>query len=146
MRNLIYTLLFLFISVPIISQEEDAKEKERALRTSTNLTWDGNKNLSENNFVQAEVDYRKAIAKSPENAAAPYNLGTAYYNNETYSEAFGRFKEAGEVATSKKEKHKAYHNMGNVFMKRKDYPKAVEAYKEALRNDPTDDETRYNRP
>jgi tetratricopeptide (TPR) repeat protein len=144
MGKLIYTFLLLFISVSVFSQEEDAKQKERALRTSTNLTWDGNKNLSENNFVEAEVDYRQAIAKSSENAAAPYNLGTAYYNNETYSEAFGRFKEAGEVATSKKDKHKAYHNMGNVFMKRKDYPKAVEAYKEALRNDPTDDETRYN--
>ncbi|MDC6388022.1 tetratricopeptide repeat protein [Maribacter sp. PR1] len=144
MRKLITTFLLLFISTFIVAQEEDVKEKAKALKNSTNLTWDGNKNLSENNFVQAEVDYRKAIAESPENAAAPYNLGTAYYNQETYSEAFGRFKEAGEATSSKEEKHKAYHNMGNVFMKRKEYPKAIEAYKEALRNDPTDDETRYN--
>lgn len=138
----------LFLLVCIVSvvsgQEEDAKEKEQALRTSNNYTWDGNKNLSEDNFIQAEVDYRKAIAQSPDNAAAPYNLGNAYYKNETYSEAFGRFKEAGETATSKTEKHKAYHNMGNVFMKRKEYAKAVEAYKEALRNNPKDEETRYN--
>lgn len=126
------------------AQEVDLKEKEKALRTSTNLTWEGNKDLSEDNFVQAEVDYRKAIAKSPENNAAPYNLGNAYYSNETYNEAFGRYKEAGEAAQSKEEKHMAYHNMGNVFMKRKDYAKAVEAYKEALRNNPKDEETRYN--
>lgn len=126
------------------AQEVDLKEKEKALRTSTNLTWEGNKDLSEDNFVQAEVEYRKAIAKSPENNAAPYNLGNAYYSNETYNEAFGRYKEAGEVAQSKEEKHMAYHNMGNVFMKRKDYAKAVEAYKEALRNNPKDEETRYN--
>ena len=141
----LHTLLcLLFGCLFSFAQEVDVKEKEKALRTSTNLTWEGNKDLSEDNFVQAEVEYRKAIAKSPENNAAPYNLGNAYYSNETYNEAFGRFKEAGEVAQSKEEKHMAYHNMGNVFMKRKDYAKAVEAYKEALRNNPKDEETRYN--
>jgi tetratricopeptide (TPR) repeat protein len=133
-----------FMCLSSFAQEADEKEKEKALRSSTNLTWDGNKALSEDNFIAAETDYRKAIAKSPDNSVAPYNLGNAYYANETYNEAFGRFKEAGEASTSKEEKHKAYHNMGNVFMKRKDYAKAVEAYKEALRNDPTDEETRYN--
>ena len=100
--------------------------------------------MSENDFVSAEVDYRKAISKSGENNAAPYNLGNAYYNKETFSEAFGSFKQAGELATDKEDKHKAYHNMGNVFMKQKEYEKAVEAYKEALRNNPKDEETRYN--
>lgn len=134
----------LFISLATFAQEVDEKDKEKALRASTNLTWEANKALSEDNFIDAEVDYRKAIAKSPDNSAAPYNLGNAYYTNETYSEAFGRFKQAGETSSSKEDKHKAYHNMGNVFMKRKDYAKAVEAYKEALRNNPTDEETRYN--
>lgn len=136
-------VLFLFIGC-LAHAQEDEKEKKRALNTSTNLTWDANKALSEEKFVEAEVDYRRAIAKSKENIAAPFNLGNAYYNKETYGEAFGRFKQAGESATDKKSKHMAYHNMGNVFMKRKEYEKAVEAYKEALRNNPTDEETRYN--
>lgn len=138
-------VLVFFVSTPFFAQEEeDLKAKEKSLRNSKNYTWEGNKKLSEDNFIAAEADYRVAISKSPENVAAPFNLGNAYYNNETYSEAFGRFKEAGESATAKTEKHNAYHNMGNVFMKRKDYAKAVEAYKEALRNDFTDEETRYN--
>lgn len=141
--NILSTIAFLAVGCLGFAQE-DEKAKEKALTESKNLTWQGNKQLSENQFVEAEVDYRKAIAKSDENVAAPFNLGNAYYNNETYSEAFGRFKEAGETASGKAEKHKAYHNMGNVFMKRKDYQKAVDAYKEALRNDPTDEETRYN--
>lgn len=124
--------------------QEDKQIDESALAESKNLTWEANKELSENNFITAEVDYRKAISKSGKNVAAPYNLGNAYYNQETYSEAFGRFKQAGEIAENKPDKHRAYHNMGNVFMKRKDYQKAVEAYKEALRNVPTDEETRYN--
>jgi cytochrome c-type biogenesis protein CcmH/NrfG len=40
-------------------------------------------------------------------------------------------------------KHRAFHNLGNVlWMKR--ITQAVEAYKNALRNDPSDEETRYN--
>ncbi|MDP5061197.1 MAG: tetratricopeptide repeat protein [Maribacter sp.] len=144
MNKISTVLLLLFVCLSSFAQEVDEKEKEKALRSSTNYTWDANKALSDDNFIAAEVDYRKAISKSADNSAAPYNLGNAYYENETYNEAFGRFKEAGEASTSKADKHKAYHNMGNVFMKRKDYAKAVEAYKEALRNDPTDEETRYN--
>lgn len=124
--------------------QENDPERTKALRASKNLTWEANKELSEGDFVTAEAEYRKAIAKSEENVAAPYNLGNAYYEKETYNEAFSRFKEAGERATDKLDKHKAYHNMGNVFMKGKEYEKAVEAYKQALRNDPTDEETRYN--
>ncbi|TDS12793.1 tetratricopeptide repeat protein [Maribacter caenipelagi] len=144
MNKISTVLVLLFVCFSSLAQEVDEKVKEKSLQSSTNLTWDANKALSEDNFIAAEVAYRKAIAKSTENSAAPYNLGNAYYENETYNEAFGRFKEAGEASTSKVDKHKAYHNMGNVFMKRKDYAKAVEAYKEALRNDPTDEETRYN--
>lgn len=144
MNKISTVLLLLFVCLSSFAQEIDEKEKEKALRSSKDYTWDANKALSDDNFIAAEVDYRKAISKSADNSAAPYNLGNAYYENETYNEAFGRFKEAGEASTSKVDKHKAYHNMGNVFMKRKDYAKAVEAYKEALRNDPTDEETRYN--
>lgn len=127
----------------LMAQEEPEVDKD-ALLASQNLTWEANKDLNDNKFVDAEVDYRKAISKSKANATAPYNLGNAYYTNESYSEAFGRFKEAGELAAEKPSKHKAYHNMGNVFMKNKEYAKAVEAYKEALRNNPQDEETRYN--
>ena len=129
------------------AQEEDKKaqrQAEKALQESKNITYEANENLVQNDFVNAEAEYRRAISKSPENIAAPYNLGRAYYNRESYSEAFGKFKQAGEKAASKNEKHKAYHNMGNVFMNNKEYEKAVEAYKEALRANPTDEETRYN--
>lgn len=144
MKKILFILLAFFAATSMFAQDEDLKAKEKSLKTSKNYTWEANKKLSEDDFIAAEADYRIAISESTENAAAPFNLGNAYYSKETYSEAFGRFKEAGETASSKGDKHNAYHNMGNVFMKRKDYAQAVEAYKEALRNDPTDEETRYN--
>lgn len=138
--------LILIVFVFVQGQENTGveAEQEKALRRSTNTTWEANKELSENDFIGAEADYRRAISQSSENTAAPYNLGNAYYNRESFKEAFGRFKQAGELATEKGDKHKAFHNMGNVFMKNKEYEKAVEAYKEALRNNPSDEETRYN--
>jgi len=148
MNKMRYTISFVLILsscfFTIAQETPEGTEQEKALQRSTNLTWEANKELSENDFVGAEADYRRAISKSAENIAAPYNLGNAYYNRESFSEAFGRFKQAGELATGKADKHKAFHNMGNVFMKNKEYQKAVEAYKEALRNNPTDEETRYN--
>ena len=124
--------------------EKANKEAEKALQASTDLTYEANEELTSNDFITAEADYRRAISKSNKNAAARFNLGTAYYNRESFGEAFGRFKEASDTADDKGEKHKAFHNMGNVFMKQKDYKQAVEAYKQALRKNPNDDETRYN--
>lgn len=145
MKNSLYLIILCATSLGLWGQEDKVeKEKQEALKRSENLTYDGNKSLVQNDFVQAEATYRKAISKSSGNSAAPYNLGRAYYNRESFGESFGRFKEASEKAEEKPVKHKAYHNMGNVFMRTKEYQKAVEAYKQALRNNPTDEETRYN--
>ena len=145
-RFLVAIGLLLCSASPILAQndEEARKASDKAFKESINKTYDANEELVQNDFVQAEGEYRKAISKSNENTAAPYNLGRAYYNREKLPEAFARFKEAGEKANEKPTKHKAFHNMGNVFMNNKEYDKAVEAYKEALRSNPKDDETRYN--
>ena len=97
--NIKVLLLFLLgcLGISTFAQDETVVN-EKALKASTNLTWEANKQITDNKFVDAEVDYRRAISKSSQNVVAPYNLGNAYYNNESYSEAFGRFKEAGELA------------------------------------------------
>ncbi|MFI2741516.1 tetratricopeptide repeat protein [Zhouia sp. PK063] len=142
MKNLLF--LYTLLSVAICMAQQTAKEKKQAAIASNNFTYQGNQNLTNKDFDDAEVAYRKAIAKNDKNATAKYNLGNAYYEKNSYEEAFSRYKQAAETATTKAEKHKAYHNLGNVFMKDKQYEKAVSAYEQSLRNDPTDDETRYN--
>lgn len=37
-----------------------------------------------------------------------------------------------------------YHNMGVILQSSKQLPQCIEAYKESLRNNPKDNETRYN--
>lgn len=109
-----------------------------------NLTYKGNESLNENSFVAAEKSYRTAIGINPEDATPAYNLGSALYQKEAFEEALTPLKKAVIAGKNKREKHSALHNLGNAFMKNKSYEKAVETYKEALRNNPTDNETRYN--
>ena len=142
MRKVIFISCLLIATVAFSQKEEKAKQE--AARIANNLVYEANKELEGKEFTDAEVNFRKAISKDGENSTAKYNLGNAYYRENSLGEAFSRFKQSSEVALSKAQKHKAFHNMGNVFMKNEEYDKAVEAYKESLRNDPTDDETRYN--
>lgn len=137
------TLLFLLMA-PHITFAQDTKEQKKELKASQNYLSEAQQSLQKERFSSAEAEYRKAIALNPKSETAKYNLGTAYYGKEKNAEAMLRFKQAALTATSKSEKHRAFHNLGNTFMNEKKYQEAVESYKNALRNNPNDDETRYN--
>lgn len=110
----------------------------------TNHIFDGNEKADEEDYKEAEKSYRKAISLEPEKEVALFNLGNTHFKDKKYDEASQRFFQTQKFASSKQGKHRAFHNMGNVYMQKKEYQKAVEAYKNALRNNPKDEETRYN--
>ena len=114
-----------------------AQQKDRILPK-------GNQDYADNEFVDAEANYRISDSKFPNKAAAPFNLGNSIYKQKQSSEAKFAYAKALKNSKTRPQKHRAFHNLGNVFMNEKDYTQAVEAYKNALRNDPTDEETRYN--
>ena len=120
-----------------------AQEKDKALQKSNDFIYEANSQVNDN-FIAAEKEYRKAISEKPTNAVGAYNLGNAYYKSGHYDEAMFRHLETIKNASSKSEKHKAYHNIGNTLMQQQLCKEAVEAYKNALRNNPSDDESRYN--
>ena len=132
MRKIVYivTLLNCFV---LFSQEKDK-----------NL-YNGNQSFTEKKYVDAEADYRVTESKkSPKKAVAGYNLGNSIYRQNQQGEAQIKYIQALEIAKTKEEKHRIYHNLGNTFMLDKNYKAAEEAYKNALRNNPKDEETRYN--
>ena len=120
------------------------KSQEKQARDIKRLISEGYQQQTKDNFAEAEAKYREAIAKDPKNTTPKYNLGTMYYGKEKNDDALKRFAQAAETAETKAEKHMAFNNLGNTFMNQKNYAGAVEAYKNALRNNPKDDETRYN--
>lgn len=139
-----YTLLLVGILGFSGFAQEDDKARLKAERKATDLVYDANALLGEENYVEAEMEYRKAISKAPNKAVGSYNLAHSYYKKGSFKEALYRSEEAAKNASSKDEKHRAYHNIGNILMQNELCKEAVEAFKNALRNNPNDDETRYN--
>ncbi len=143
MRTLLFILLT-FSTFLSFAQEDKEEEKLLATKKANNYVYEGNELATSEQFVPAEKEYRKAMSAQPSNVAGAYNLATSYYKKNNYEEALYRYQQAAKNATTKTEKHKAFHNIGTVLMQNKQCKEAVEAFKNALRNDPTDDETRYN--
>lgn len=105
----------------------------------------GNKAYEDGKFVDAEVEYRKGLEKNSKSFSGAFNLGNALYRQEKYPEAAQQFRTAATLAGTDKERvAAAYHNTGNSLLQAGEYAQSIEAYKEALRNNPNDGETRYN--
>lgn len=112
---------------------------------------EGNDLYKSEKFTESEIEYRKALEVNPRSIEGTYNLGNSLYRQKKFPEAAeqyqllaGQAERLKETPEGKQRLSAVYHNMGNIFMNGKDYAKSVEAYKESLRLNPKDDETRYN--
>ena len=108
------------------------------------LVRQGNKQFRAGNNAEAEVSYRKAVEKNQRNPQANYNLGNALMMQRKDSLAITQYEKAAKMETNPLRRAQAYHNMGVICQQHQMFGEAIEAYKEALRNNPADDETRYN--
>ena len=104
----------------------------------------GNKLYNDSLFVKAEVEYRKALEANPKSAVAMYNLGNSLLMQQKAKEAMEQYEAASKIEKNKTKLAKIYHNAGVILQAGKQYAQCIEAYKNSLRNNPTDHETRYN--
>ncbi len=139
-----YLFAALFFCNALVGFAQKKKQLPKHEKEALQFVFDGNDKLLKGNVLEGEKSYRKAIAKDPNNGKAKYNLGYSYYKTKSFQEAVQRNKQAAELAKNKGEKHIAYHNLGNSYLQMQKPDEAIEAYKNALRNNPMDDETRYN--
>lgn len=111
-------------------------------------------------FNDAIEPYRRAVDMSPENSMTNYNSGTNLLMKNykdikdnvaepevvagVYQDANNQFLTAAEFEIDKKNLASIYHNSGLVYHLTDSLEMAAEAYKESLRNNPDDHETRYN--
>jgi tetratricopeptide (TPR) repeat protein len=105
---------------------------------------EGNKEYKQGNFNDAELDYRKALENNARSVEAAYNLGNTLYKQGKFQDAFEQYQTVIDNEADKNKLASTWHNMGNILMVAKNYGKSIDAYKNALRNNPKDDETRYN--
>src|SRR5512137_221007 len=83
-------------------------------------------------YSEAEKYYKESLDIDPEFSDAHNSLGTVYMKQKKWKEAIKSFQRALSnkmYATP----NITYVNMGDVYMTLEDYPKAVEAYREAKR-------------
>ena len=96
----------------------------------------GNRLFADSTFVDAEVNYRKALDVNPKSTVSMYNLANTLLAQNKVEEAMQQYVAASKLEKDKGNLAQIYHNMGVIFHGQKDLQKAIEAYKESLRNNP----------
>ena len=104
----------------------------------------GNRDFRKEAWQQAEINYKKALVADSTSVAADYNLGNTYFRQENFGEADRYYKAAIDSLAKGKYGADAFHNMGNSLLKQRNWQGAIDAYKNALRRNPGDRETKEN--
>lgn len=105
---------------------------------------EGNEQFENKKYEEAQKSYQEALKENKDSYKAIFNLGDAFYKQEKYEEAAQQFQALTHRATSKDTLAKTYHNLGNALLKSKKYEESANAFKNALKNNPNDEDTRYN--
>lgn len=132
MRNLIIVVSLLLIATIAFAQSE-----KKAVRQ-------GNKEFKKGEYFDSEISYRSALDINPSSFKANFNLGDALYKQEKYEQAAQIFEDLASLNLDPVDKAKVFHNLGNMHFKQENFGESVEAYKNALRHNPNDMETKYN--
>ena len=132
MKQFVILVAVLFVTLEGFSQQE-----RRFIRKGTS-------EYTNEKFLESEIEYRKALDKNPNSFEAQYNIGTSLYKQKKLNEAMQQFQTLSQNETDKDRLARIYHNMGNIYFAADEIDKSIEAYKKALKNNPADDETRYN--
>jgi Ca-activated chloride channel homolog len=121
----------------VLSTSSFAQNKKSFLR-------DGNELYSNSSYNDAEMQYRKSLEKDQDYFNASFNLADAVYRQERYEESSALFDALIDNAPTENDLAKVYHNLGNSLTQEQKLEEAIEAYKNALRINPNDAETRHN--
>lgn len=129
-------LIILFMSLAVASAF--AQKQERAYVRKANSLF------KDSLYTQSEVLYRKALDINSGSVEAHYNLGNNLFAGGKYDDAIKEYDKAAKLEKDKKKLGQIYHNMGVSYQKQEKYGECIEAYKQALKNNPGDMDTKHN--
>jgi Ca-activated chloride channel family protein len=132
MKNLFFCLLLLSLGFQIKAQPGRSDIRQ------------GNRYFKSEKFENAELAYRRAAEEKKVSKLAEFNLGDALYRQKKYEEAGRQFEAAASNEMVKTNTAKAYHNLGNSLLQAGKVEESINAYKDALRRNPGDLDTKYN--
>lgn len=128
------TLLFIFSISVATAQSADEK---KAIKQ-------GNEAYKKGEYDKASGSYQEVIQKNPDNATAQFNNGNALYKSDKKEESVKAYDNAISLFGTAAEKSNAYYNKGVVLQNEKKLPECIEAYKQALKQDPSNEDARQN--
>lgn len=154
--NSFIPVLVFFVCLSQVTAQKDAQS-----------IYNGNALYNTGRFPESSTEYAKALSENPNNRKANFNLGSALYRNAQlikkgelavpdknippdslakmlFDKSAEQFAVVANSVSNKDTLHRSWHNIGNCYLGKKDYPQAVTAFKKALRYDSKDEETRYN--
>lgn len=148
MNRILFFLMISALTVQIYGQDTSrmgkANYRKGNQRDFRGLMREGNSQYNADKPVDAETSYRRALDVDEKSTKASFNLGDALYRQKKYEEAGRQFEKAASEMTDKTDKARAYHNLGNSLLEQQKLKESIEAYKQALRNNPNDADTKYN--
>ena len=95
-------------------------------------------------YSEAEVHFRKAGDMNQESFEAEFNTGAALYGQEKYEETVKQYETLVDQTEDLESMAHIYHNMGNSLLEAQKYKESIEAYKNSLKLNPGDQDTKYN--
>ena len=148
MKRIIFFIGISILYIHLNAQDTSAVDKTVFKKSDPSdfrsLMREGNRRYGDDNHVDAENSYRKALDANNKSTQAAFNLGNALYRQQKFDEAGKQFELAASEVTDKTDKARAYHNLGNSMLQQQKLKESIEAYKHALRNNPNDADTKYN--
>jgi Ca-activated chloride channel homolog len=104
----------------------------------------GNQLYKEKKFEQSEQQYQKAVNQTPTNSTANYNLGNAQFRKNDFENASKSFTASVDHADDKNIQENGYYNKGLALIKQQKVDESIDAWKNALKLDPNDEDAREN--
>jgi Ca-activated chloride channel family protein len=130
--------LFTFVIALTIYNLSFSQDLERK-----NLYY-GNKAYDEKEFDDAILYYEEALKTSPLSFKTNFNMANAYFKKGDFQQATDLYSTLLDLAPTAFDRSKVYHNLGNAQFMNQKLDDAIESYKEALKINPKDEDSRYN--
>ncbi|TRX70320.1 tetratricopeptide repeat protein [Carboxylicivirga sp. M1479] len=135
MKNTKYIIVFAALILGFISA--NAQDERKFIRS-------GNSQFADSAFLESEIEYRKALDKTGDSFEAQFNLGDALFKQEKFNDALDQFQILAGTEKAPERLAQVHHNIGNSYFAMQKFEESIEAYKNALRNNHEDHDSRYN--
>ncbi|MGM9735497.1 MAG: tetratricopeptide repeat protein [Candidatus Cryptobacteroides sp.] len=131
--SILFMLAVMALSASDLSAQVDRKDVRR-----------GNRDFRKENWKEADIDYRKALVKDSLSLAANYNLASVLYRQEDMEQAAKVMDKIKETASVSEYSADYSYNRGDIALAAQDYQTAVDAFRQALLENPADMDAKEN--